>query len=88
MILDTVGIRGARPYDLRHSFVSLLIHEGLSIVDVANQAGHSPRTCLSTYAHVFAEFDPADRRPAEDVIFDARGSARVRSTFAAGEAAA
>lgn len=26
---------GLRPYDLRHSFVSLLIHEGQSIVEVA-----------------------------------------------------
>jgi integrase len=31
-----------RPYDLRHSFVSLLIREGQSIVEVARQAGHSP----------------------------------------------
>jgi integrase len=82
------GLEGARPYDLRHSFVSLLIHEGRSIVDVAAQAGHSPQTCLATYAHVFAEFDPTDRRPAEKVIREARAKARIRATYAPGEAAA
>jgi integrase len=31
-----------RPYDLRHSFVSLLIQEGrLSIVEIAEQLGHN-----------------------------------------------
>ena len=34
--------RGARPSDLRHSFVSLRIREGASIVEVARQAGHAP----------------------------------------------
>jgi integrase len=61
-----------RPYDLRHSFVSLLILEGQSIVEVARQAGHSPAVCLSTYAHVFEEFDPSERRSAEAEIRRAR----------------
>jgi integrase len=44
------------PYDLRHTFASLLIWEGkLSIVEIAAQMGHSPRMLLSTYAHVIAE---------------------------------
>ena len=68
---EGVGI-SAIPYDLRHSFVSLLIYEGLSIVEVARQAGHSPTVCLSTYAHCFEEFDPAARIPAEDAIRAAR----------------
>lgn len=46
---------GPRPYDLRHSFVSMLIAAGLDVVSVAAQAGHSPEMCLRTYAHVFAE---------------------------------
>ena len=82
---EAVGLSKPRPYDLRHSFVSLLIHEGVSIVEVAAQAGHSPQTCLSRYAHVFAEFDPTDRRPAADVIEEARAAAHVRATYAAGE---
>jgi integrase len=32
---DGAGIENARPYDLRHSFISLLIHEGRSVVEVA-----------------------------------------------------
>ena len=34
---DAIGKAKARPYDLRHSFVSLLIHEGQSILEVARQ---------------------------------------------------
>jgi len=67
-----VGLESTRPYDLRHSFVSLLIHEGVSIVEVARQAGHSPEECLRTYAHTFEEFDPAERMPAETAIAQAR----------------
>jgi integrase len=63
---------GVRPYDLRHSFVSLLIHEGVSIVEVARQAGHSLMTCSSTYAHVIDEFDPSERMTAEAAIREAR----------------
>jgi hypothetical protein len=48
------------------------IHEGMSIVEVAREAGHSPEECLRTYAHTFEEFDPADRQPAEAVIAAAR----------------
>jgi hypothetical protein len=68
--------------------VSLLIHQGLSIVDVANRAGHSPQTRLARYAHVFAEFDPTDRRPAEAVIHAARAASRVRAMYAPEEVAA
>lgn len=69
-----VGLEGARPYDLRHSFVSLLIHEGRNVVDVARQAGHAPTMALNTYAHVFEEFDPAERISAEERIERARES--------------
>jgi integrase len=67
-----ISLEGARPYDLRHSFVSLLISEGRSVVDVARQAGHSPTMTLDVYAHVFDEFDIAERVSAEDQIEQAR----------------
>src|SRR5215210_8559789 len=70
---------GAR-YDLRHSFVSLLIHEGQSILEVARQAGHSPQTCLRDYGHLFDEFDPSEREPAEAVIAAARASSYLSRT--------
>src|SRR5918999_1013449 len=69
----------ARAYDLRHSFVSLLIHEGQSILEVARQAGHSPQTCLRDYGHLFDEFDPAEREPAEAGISQS-GNQRVTSS--------
>ncbi len=71
--LEAADIDYCRPYDLRHSFVSLLIQEGRSIIDVARQAGHSPTMSLDVYGHVFDEFDPAERRSAEALIRDARG---------------
>jgi integrase len=76
-----VGLPNARAYDLRHSFVSLLIHEGQSILEVARQAGHSPQTCLRDYGHLFDEFDPSNREPAEAVIAAARESSYLSRTF-------
>lgn len=68
------GVEDPRPYDLRHSFASLLIHEGRhSIVEIAAQLGHDPTTCLSTYAHVIAELQEAPRVTAERQIGIARG---------------
>lgn len=51
----------ARPYDLRHSFASLLLAEGRSVHYVARRLGHSPALTLSTYGHLFAEYEHADR---------------------------
>jgi integrase len=73
------GIERPRPYDLRHSFVSLLIAEGHNVVEVARQAGHSPKMALDTYAHVFEEFDPAERVNAADRIRKAREELRFRA---------
>ena len=73
-----VGVDRGRPHDLRHSFVSLLIAEGHNVVEVARQAGHSPKMALDTYAHVFDEFDPAERVNAADRIRKAREDLRFR----------
>jgi integrase len=69
-----------RPYDLRHTFVSLLIAEGRTIAYVAAQAGHSPEECARTYLHLFEEHqdqDPGERASAEDAI----RAARVRTEY-------
>jgi integrase len=50
-----------RPYDLRHSFASLLLAEGHQPLYVAKQLGHSLAVLLSTYAHLIDEY--ADRQP-------------------------
>lgn len=61
-----------RPYDLRHSFVSLLLAEGRSVHHVAGQAGHSPTMTLTRYGHVIAEHDGRERIDAEVEIRRAR----------------
>jgi integrase len=72
-VAEQVGIDGARPYELRHAFASLLIHEGrLSVVDIAAQLGHNPTVCLDTYAHVMAEQRGAEPMSAEQQILRAR----------------
>jgi integrase len=68
------GLEDIRPYDLRHSFASLLIHEGrLSIVEIAAQLGHSPTMTLGAYAHVMAELKGTRRISADGQIRQARG---------------
>lgn len=62
-----------RPRDLRGSFASLLIWEGMNVVEVAQQLGHSAQTCLRDYAGVFTEFSIERRVSAEDAIREARG---------------
>lgn len=70
---EAVGINGARPYDLRHAFASLLIHEGRkSIVEIAEQLGHNPTVCLDTYGHVMRELAGGERVSAEEQIVLAR----------------
>ena len=66
------GLGQTRPYDLRHSFVSLLIAERRTIIEVARQAGHSPTMTLDTYGHVFDELEDAEPVTAEELIRAAR----------------
>jgi integrase len=75
-VAEEVGLDGARPYDLRHAFASLLIYEGrLSVVDIAAQLGHNPTVCLDTYGHVMAEQRGAEPVSAATQIADARRGA-------------
>lgn len=46
------GLKGLRPYDLRHTFVSTLIEEGHNLKWIAQQAGHSLGVLCDTYAHL------------------------------------
>jgi integrase len=61
-------------HDLRHSFASLLLHEGRSVIYVARQLGHDARLTLSTYGHVMDEFEDAPRLEAGVAIADARSA--------------
>lgn len=69
---EAAKVEIGRPYDLRHSAASLWLQEGVSAVQVAAWIGNRPSMTTDTYAHVIAEFDPADRKPAADVITAAR----------------
>ena len=82
---EACGIESSRPYDLRHSFASLLIHERrLSIVEIARQLGHNPNVCLSTYAHVMAELDESRGVSAEEQILSARRPKHMCTNAASG----
>lgn len=65
--------KGTRPYQLRHSYASLLIHEGrLSVREIADELGHSIQTLLTTYTHIINELRDAPKVPAVDEIEKAR----------------
>jgi integrase len=83
--LKAAGVDSARPYDLRHSFASLLLHEGRSVIYVARQLGHDARLTLSVYGHVMDELEGTPNVDAEAVIREARsGSAGHRLAIATG----
>jgi len=85
--IKAVGLIGTVPYDLRHSFASLLIHEGrMSVVEIAAQLGHSPTMTLNTYGHVIAELAGAEKLSADEQIRRARKEIRPISGPRAGSA--
>jgi integrase len=79
--LEAAGLEPTKPYALRHSFASLLAHEGRSAVYIARQLGHGAQLSLRTYQHVIDELEDAPRVPAEDAIRDARAPRDVPSKF-------
>jgi integrase len=64
-----------RPYDLRHSFASLLLAEGRPPMYVARQLGHSVVVLLRTYSHLIDEYAERERIDAEQEISAARREA-------------
>jgi integrase len=85
-VATAAGIDNPRPYDLRHAYASLLLHEGRSVIEVAAQLGHSPSVCLDTYGHVMAEL--GNRRvSAAKAIERARPAADVGPTLVLREGA-
>jgi integrase len=72
--LTAAGIERARPYDLRHSFASLLYAEGHTDHYVAKQLGNSPKLASEIYGHVIEEFEGVPRVDAEEQILAARAA--------------
>jgi integrase len=61
------------PYELRHTFASLLIQSGKDVVTVAAWMGHgNPNTTLSVYGHLFAEAQLAPGEDIADAVMRAR----------------
>ncbi len=73
--LRVAGIDRGRPYDLRHSFASLLLHEGRSVIYVARQLGHGAELTMRVYGHVIEELEDEPQLPAEEAIQRARQAA-------------
>ena len=69
------GLEAMQPYDLRHSFCSLLLAEGRTAIDIAAQMGHSPTMTLETYGHIIEELEDTQRLSAEAVTGEARRQA-------------
>jgi integrase len=63
MAARAAELNGVRPYDLRHSFASLLLAEGRNPVEVAEQMGHAPTMTLDTYGHVISRLRARDMGP-------------------------
>lgn len=82
LVPDAIRLRSAPDLSLTRALTvvdayaaNLLLAEGRSVHYVARQLGHSPALTLSTYGHLFAEYEHADRIDAESEIAQAR---RVR----------
>lgn len=67
---------------MRHSFASLLLHEGRSVIYVARQLGHDARLTLTRYGHVIDELEDRPRIEAEAAIADARRAVRAAASAA------
>lgn len=49
------GVKRIRVHDLRHSFVSMLIHNGVNLTVVADLIGDTLEQVTKTYAHLYTE---------------------------------
>ena len=72
--LKRLGIERRTPYALRHSFASLLSHEGWRAHYVARQLGHNARLTEERYGHVMDGLDDAPLLDADTAIRRARES--------------
>lgn len=72
MILENMGIDGMRPHDLRHTYASWLLLNGVDLPRVSELLGHSStKVTGDTYSHVIpGSKDQA--REAMDKLFSAR----------------
>jgi integrase len=72
------------PYDLRHSYCSLLAHEGRSAPYIAAMMGHALTDTQRHYAHMIEDARLAPATWMVDAIREARASLDVREKYAKG----
>jgi hypothetical protein len=66
------------PYDCRHGYVSMLLHEHRSLPFIAASVGHaSASMTLDKHAHPLHEAQLATAVPMVDAIMDARRRVRI-----------
>ncbi len=64
-MLDRAGVKQVRVHDLRHTYASHLIADGVPLPIIARQLGHaSPAITMAVYAHML----PGQQREAADAI--------------------
>jgi hypothetical protein len=61
-----------RPGELRHTYCSLLAHEGRSAVYIAAAMGHSLIETQSRYSHILEDARLSPLKPMDDAIYEAR----------------
>ena len=72
--LKKAGIARIRFHDLRHTYASLLIHQGENIKYIQTQLGHSsPTVTLNIYSHLMKEENQEAACRLENTIFEATG---------------
>jgi integrase len=64
----------ATPYDLRHTFCSLLAHEGRAMVYIAAMMGHSTIRTQEPCSHIITDAHLRPLVPMTDAIQEARAS--------------
>ena len=72
---EAAGIDALRPYDLRHTFASLLLAEKRTVHYVAEQLGNSAVMTLRTYGRVIADYRDSQAIDADEEIRAARAAA-------------
>jgi integrase len=72
--LLAAGVAPATPYDGRHTYASLLIHEGRSMAYVAAALGSSQAIIQKHYSHLFDEAQLGLRAPMIEAIAEARAA--------------
>lgn len=75
----TAGLPAGRFHDTRHTYASVLLSGGVSVVAAAEYLGHSPAELLRTYAHLMPE-DHDRARATVQAAFERDAACHLRVT--------